>query len=67
MRSGRGRCYGALRPRLGYGAFDRGGTSRSHIPRLTQPTRLDSRPGRPVFNRTVTLRDTWARQGKDQK
>lgn len=27
----------------------------------------DSRPERPVFNRTVTLRDTWARQGKDQK
>ena len=21
----------------------------------------DSRPGAPVFNRTVTLRDTWAR------
>ena len=21
----------------------------------------DSRPGRPVFNRTVTLRDTWAK------
>ena len=21
----------------------------------------DSRPGRPVFNRTVSLRDTWAR------
>jgi len=27
----------------------------------------DSRPGRPVFNRTVTLRDTWARRGKGQK
>jgi glutaminyl-tRNA synthetase len=24
--------------------------------------RLDHRPGAPVFNRTVTLRDTWARQ-----
>lgn len=24
----------------------------------------DSRPGRPVFNRTVTLRDAWARQQK---
>jgi glutaminyl-tRNA synthetase len=22
---------------------------------------VDSAPGRPVFNRTVTLRDTWAR------
>jgi glutaminyl-tRNA synthetase len=22
---------------------------------------LDTQPGRPVFNRTVTLRDTWAR------
>jgi glutaminyl-tRNA synthetase len=22
---------------------------------------LDSRPGAPVFNRTVTLRDSWAR------
>ena len=28
----------------------------------------DSRPGRPVFNRTVTLRDTWAKiQKKQQK
>ncbi|AQU99387.1 glutamine--tRNA ligase/YqeY domain fusion protein [Desulfococcus multivorans] len=28
----------------------------------------DSRPGRPVFNRTVTLRDTWAKiQKKEQK
>ncbi|MFN3844059.1 MAG: glutamine--tRNA ligase/YqeY domain fusion protein [Rehaibacterium terrae] len=25
--------------------------------------RHDHAPGRPVFNRTVTLRDTWARQG----
>ncbi len=24
----------------------------------------DSRPGRPVFNRTVTLRDTWAKIAK---
>ncbi|MDX1605863.1 MAG: hypothetical protein R3202_06695, partial [Candidatus Competibacterales bacterium] len=23
--------------------------------------RIDSKPGAPVFNRTVTLRDTWAR------
>jgi len=23
--------------------------------------RKDSRPGKPVFNRIVTLRDTWAR------
>jgi glutaminyl-tRNA synthetase len=23
--------------------------------------RRDSRPGRPVFNRTVGLRDTWAK------
>ena len=22
---------------------------------------VDSKPGRPVFNRTVTLRDTWAK------
>ncbi len=27
----------------------------------------DSRPGRPVFNRTVTLRDTWARIQKSGK
>jgi glutaminyl-tRNA synthetase len=27
----------------------------------------DSRPGRPVFNRTVTLRDTWARIRKSGK
>ena len=26
----------------------------------------DSSPGRPVFNRTVTLRDTWARQQRKQ-
>jgi glutaminyl-tRNA synthetase len=24
----------------------------------------DSRPGAPVFNRTVTLKDTWARISK---
>ncbi len=24
---------------------------------------VDSKPGRPVFNRTVTLRDSWAKQG----
>jgi glutaminyl-tRNA synthetase len=24
----------------------------------------DSKPGAPVFNRTVTLRDSWAREGK---
>jgi len=27
---------------------------------------IDSRPGTPVFNRTVTLRDTWARIAKKQ-
>lgn len=27
----------------------------------------DSRPTRPVFNRTVTLRDTWSRRTEDQK
>jgi len=27
----------------------------------------DSGPGRPVFNRTVTLRDTWARITKAGK
>jgi glutaminyl-tRNA synthetase len=27
----------------------------------------DSRPGRPVFNRTVGLRDTWAKIEKAQK
>jgi len=27
----------------------------------------DSRPGRPVFNRTVTLRDTWGRKMGEQK
>jgi glutaminyl-tRNA synthetase len=27
---------------------------------------VDSRPGRPVFNRTVTLRDTWAKIEKSQ-
>lgn len=26
----------------------------------------DSAPGKPVFNRTVTLRDTWAKVGKQQ-
>jgi glutaminyl-tRNA synthetase len=25
---------------------------------------VDSRPGRPVFNRTVGLRDSWAKVGK---
>jgi len=29
--------------------------------------RLDSRPGQPVFNRTVTLRDTWAKLEKARK
>jgi glutaminyl-tRNA synthetase len=28
---------------------------------------VDSRPGAPVFNRTVTLKDTWARIEKKQK
>lgn len=28
---------------------------------------LDSRPGAPVFNRTVTLRDTWAKIERGQK
>jgi glutaminyl-tRNA synthetase len=27
----------------------------------------DSRPGAPVFNRTVTLRDTWAKVAKQQR
>ena len=27
----------------------------------------DSRPGAPVFNRTVTLRDTWAKIERAQK
>jgi glutaminyl-tRNA synthetase len=27
---------------------------------------VDSRPGRPVFNRTVTLKDAWARIEKRQ-
>jgi glutaminyl-tRNA synthetase len=27
---------------------------------------IDSKPGKPVFNRTVTLRDTWAKEaGKE--
>ena len=26
--------------------------------------RIDSQPGKPVFNRTVTLKDSWARSGK---
>ena len=25
---------------------------------------IDSKPGKPVFNRTVTLKDSWAKQGK---
>jgi len=25
---------------------------------------VDSRPGAPVFNRTVTLRDSWAKVGR---
>jgi glutaminyl-tRNA synthetase len=28
---------------------------------------VDSRPGEPVFNRTVTLRDTWAKVQKSGK
>ena len=28
---------------------------------------LDSRPGRPVFNRVVTLRDTWAKQRRQAR
>ena len=27
----------------------------------------DSQPGQPVFNRTVTLRDTWAKIEKTQR
>ncbi len=27
---------------------------------------IDSKPGKPVFNRTVTLRDSWAKQGAKQ-
>ena len=27
----------------------------------------DSKPGKPVFNRTVALKDTWARAEKKQK
>ena len=26
--------------------------------------RVDSKPGTPVFNRTVTLRDSWGKEGK---
>jgi len=33
-------------------------------PRYFVADRVDSKPGRPVFNRTVTLRDSW---GKDAK
>jgi len=25
---------------------------------------VDSKPGAPVFNRTVTLKDSWAKGGK---
>jgi glutaminyl-tRNA synthetase len=28
---------------------------------------VDSKPGAPVFNRTVTLRDTWAKMEKAQQ
>ena len=28
--------------------------------------RIDSQPGKPVFNRTVTLKDSWARSGRGQ-
>jgi glutaminyl-tRNA synthetase len=28
---------------------------------------LDSKPGQPVFNRTVQLRDTWAKIEKKKK
>jgi glutaminyl-tRNA synthetase len=28
---------------------------------------VDSSPGKPVFNRTVSLRDTWAKIEKAQK
>jgi glutaminyl-tRNA synthetase len=28
---------------------------------------IDSKPGQPVFNRTVTLRDTWEKIEKGQK
>jgi len=31
------------------------------------PDKLDSTPGKPVFNRTATLRDTWARIEEKQK
>ncbi len=38
----------------------------SHIEEIVRPTiiiadRRDSKPGTPVFNRTVTLRDEWAK------
>ncbi|MCG3147012.1 MAG: Glutamine--tRNA ligase [Verrucomicrobiae bacterium] len=26
----------------------------------------DSQPGKPVFNRTITLKDTWAKEAKEQ-
>ena len=32
---------------------------RRHPPEIVRDA--DSRPGRPVFNRTVGLRDTWAK------
>ena len=25
---------------------------------------LDSQPGKPVFNRTITLKDTWAKEAQ---
>jgi glutaminyl-tRNA synthetase len=28
---------------------------------------IDSRPGKPIFNRTVSLRDTWAKIEKAQE
>ena len=41
----------------------RGSTSNSSGSATSSPTRIDSKPGRPVFNRTVTLRDTgWAKE-----
>ncbi|MGB8857216.1 MAG: hypothetical protein WCC58_11170, partial [Burkholderiales bacterium] len=26
--------------------------------------KVDSTPSKPIFNRTVTLKDTWAKEGK---
>ena len=49
------------RARAGAGRRQRRASPCSSSARATSAATADSKPGRPVFNRTVGLRDTWAK------